>query len=150
MITHEHIMPIPHHVPHPEPHRLIRPVDRHSLVSVVYDGNKMKEIYGDKWSYHVDKIAPEPPEIKILFAIQMGFMVSINQRMIDALIRQKEEETALGISPYGFANESLTEDNLQTISSAIGISVDEVTAILDRAPEGVVSTIIAAAKRKLE
>ena len=143
MFAREHVLPIPPH----ESHRPIHPMDRHSLVSVIYDSDKLKEMFGDKWSYHVDKIALEPPEIKILFAIEMGFKVSFNRRMVDAMIRLKEEELAEGITSHGFSNAALDKDTLQAIGTAIDIDTDAVGVILKHAPEGVVSTIIAASKR---
>lgn len=143
MFMREHVLPIPPHE-HPLP---IRPIDRHSMVSIIYDGNKLQETFGDLWSYHVDKIAMEPPEIKILFAIEMGFKVSTNQRMIEAMMRQRDEEAATGVTSHGFMNASLDKETLQKIGSVVSIDADSVDVILSHAPEGVVSTIIAASRK---
>lgn len=134
---------------HHEPQHPHLPMDRHSVVSIEYESDKLKNVFGDMWSYHIDQIAAEPPEIKILFAIELGLKITVNQYMIDALIKQRKEEVATGITSYGFSKASLDDDTLNMVSSAVCINKDAAEVILIHAPEGVVSTVIAAAKNKV-
>lgn len=143
MINHE-FQPSIHH----EPHRPHPTMDRHSIVSIEYESEKLKNVFGDMWNYHIDRIAVEPPEIKMLFAIELGLKITVNQYMVDALIQQRKEEIVTGITSHGFSNASLDDGALSIISSAICISKEAVEVILNYAPEGVVSTIIAASKIK--
>ncbi len=134
---------IPHH-PNVPPHH-VGPIGRHNIISVIYDSDKLQKVFGDFWYYHVERIANEPPEMKILFALEMGFCVSANSQIVDLLVRQNEEERNRGTS-HKFANAALDEDNLQLLSTKLGINKETVSVVLEHAPEGVVSVIIAVAK----
>lgn len=144
MFNSNHTFPaMPHAHPIPPHHR--DPNGRHNVISVLYDSQKLQEVYGDLWVYHVEKVANEPPEMKILFALEMGFDVSANAQVVDLLVRQREEEKRRGTS-HKFANAALDDEIMQAISTRLGIDRDTVSVVLEHAPEGVVSVIIAAVK----
>lgn len=133
----------PHHPPIPPHHDIHH--GRHNIISVVYDGEKLQQVFGDFWGYHVERIANEPPEMKMLFALEMGFGVSANSQVVDLLMRQREEERKRGTS-YKFANVAINEEILQMLSERLGIDKDTVSIVLEHAPDGVVSVIIATVK----
>lgn len=132
--------------PHPpiHPHHDIHH-GRHNIISVVYDSEKLQKVFGDLWGYHVERIAVEPPEIKMLFALEMGFAVSTNSQVVELLMRQREEERRRGTT-HKFTNIAIDDDILQEISDRIGIDKDTASIVLEQAPDGVVSVIIATLK----
>jgi len=129
-----------------EPHHHVNPLGRHHVISIICDNEKMEEVYGDLWQYHIEKVGQEPPEMKMLFALQMGFKVSVDSRIIDILLTQREEERNRGTS-HKFINAALAADVLELLSEKLGIEEDAVSVILEHAPEGVVSVVIGAAKK---
>ena len=59
----------PHLLPHHERDgHLLPPHVRGSLVSFLYDIEVMKNVYGDNYAFRMNQLAPETPEMKILFA----------------------------------------------------------------------------------
>lgn len=144
MFNSNHTFPTMHHAhPVPPPHK--DPIGRHNVISVLYDSQKLQEVYGDLWGYHVERIAIEPPEMKLLFALEMGFSVASNSQVVDLLDRQRKEERERGTS-YKFENAALDDEILQAIAERLGIDKDTVSIVLEHAPAGVVSVIIAAVK----
>jgi len=128
-------------------HHHADPFSRHNVISVVYDNKKMEGIFGDMWEYHIEKIEFEPPEMKMLFALQMGFKVSADPCIVDILLTQREVELSKGTT-HKFINAALDDDVLLLLSEKLGIEKDAVSVILEHAPEGVVSVVISAAKKK--
>ena len=144
MFNSNHTLPtVPHAHPVPPPHK--DPIGRHDVISVLYDSQKLQEVYGDLWGYHVERIAIEPPEMKLLFALEMGFNVAPNSQVVDLLARQRKEERERGTS-YKFENATLDDEILQAIAERLGIDKDTVSIVLEHAPAGVVSVIIATVK----
>lgn len=144
MFNSNHTFPtMPHVHPTPPPHR--DPVGRHNVISVLYDGEILQKVFGDLWAFHVEKIAIEPPEMKMLFALEMGFNVAVNTQVFDLLARQRKEERERGTS-YKFDNAALDDEILQAIAERLKIDKDTVSIVLDHAPPGVVSVIIATVK----
>lgn len=130
--------------PHVGPHHLghIGHRARHNVVSILYEQEKMEAIYGKTWSYHLEKIGAEPPEMKMLFALQMGFKVEINTNIMDQLkeLYQYERE-------YKFVSPALdeSEETIEIIASKLGISAEDANIILGFAPEGVLSIVMSVA-----
>lgn len=141
--SNEKIIATQHHPLSPHHHD---PLGRHHVISVMYDSKKMEEVYGELWEYHIEKVGLEPPEMKMLFALQMGFKVSADSRIADILLAQREEERSRGTS-HKFINAALDEEVLALLSDKLGIAKDLVSVILEHAPEGVVSVVIGAAKK---
>ena len=146
MFNSNHTLPAsPHVLPVPSHHR--EPVGRHNVISVLYNAETLQKVFGDFWGYHVEKIANEPPEMKMLFALEMGFCVSADSQVVELLIHQREEERKRGTS-HKFANAALDDEILQEIAERLGIDKDTISIVLEHAPDGVVSVIIATVKNK--
>lgn len=144
MFNLNHTIPtIPHEHPVPPPHR--DPAGKYNIISVLYDGGVLQKVFGDFWAYHIEKIAIEPPEMKMLFALEMGFNVVANAQVVDVLARQRKEERERGTS-HKFENAALNDEILQAIAEKLGIDMDTVSLVLEHAPDGVVSIIIATVK----
>lgn len=109
------------------------PRTRFEVISIIPEEEKLYSVFGEEWSYQLEAISKEPPEMKLLFAIETGVKVHLN--------RQIEMEPA-----YRFENSSLTNDVLSAIAERVDIDVQSIKAILDRAPDGVVSIIVARVK----
>ena len=125
--------------PHPAHHHPAPPPvhhHRHSLVSVQYDSGVMQQVFGDFWPYHAEKLAPEPPEIKIIFALSMGFTLVANQQMAQAVVDSCMEEPQ-----HDFPNPAICEDMLADLSQRLAIDKELVQAILSTTPPGVVAVI---------
>lgn len=144
MFNSNHNFPTNPHQPPVPPHHVV-PIGRHNIISIQYDSDKLQSVFGDFWGYHIERIANEPPEMKMLFALEMGFSVSADSQVVDLLIRQRKEEITRGTS-HKFTNLALDEETLQLLSSKLGIDKNTVSVVLGHAPEGVVSVIIATAK----
>lgn len=138
----------PHHIP--AEHRKCRPEPphhrheaRHNVLSVVYEQDKMEKVFGDNWPFHQEKISVEPPEMKMLFALNMGFKVAVNNAVMEHLKELYKEER-----PYRFTNPALDPEDtaMSTIASKLGISEEDASTILGFPPDGVVAIVIAAAK----
>ena len=112
------------------------------MVSVLYNTDKLMEIYGDSWSFHIEKIAGEPPEMKILFALEMGFKIAVNPQIMDSLVFGLRSEPA-----YKFANPALDEEIIALLSEKLGVEGDTLSTVLEHTPDGVVAVIIASAKK---
>lgn len=144
MFNSNHTFPtMPHAHPVPPPHK--DPVGRHNIISVLYDGEILQKVFGDFWAFHIEKIAFEPPEMKMLFALEMGFNVSANEQVVELLARQRKKERERGTS-HKFENAALNDEILQAIAERLGIDKDTVSLVLEHAPDGVVSVIIATVK----
>lgn len=68
---------------------LLSPHVRDSLVSILYDIEVMKNVYGENYAFRMDQFAPETPEMKILFALIMGFKINVNSNLVEALLYQR-------------------------------------------------------------
>lgn len=126
----------PHHHPHnppAPPHN-----GRHSVVSVQYDNDRMEAVYGELWPFHLEKIACESPEMKIIFALTMGFKVNVNQQIATAMVEAFNDEPV-----HDFANPALTEEFIDTVASRIDMAEnkDILTVILGTTPPGIVAVI---------
>ncbi len=130
---------IPHHPlpPHLGPH------SRRNMVSVIYDEKKMSEVYGELWPFHFEKISSEPPEMKLLFALEMGFKVVFNEPLVQEMKKLYQNEPNCG-----FANPSLDEKTLELFANTFATEKDVISLILEHAPTGVVAILLAVAKEK--
>ncbi len=123
---------LPHVPPHIHEHippHLIGPECRHTVVTVLYEEEKLYEKFGELWSWHVEAIAKEPPEMKILFALVNGCKIHIN---FEPYLTE----------PCRFENPGLLGEPLLKLSEKLGVEKDILFAILDSAPPGVVSVIL--------
>lgn len=116
---------------------------RHNVLSIVYDQEKMQKVYGDIWPHHLEKISAEPPEMKMLFALQMGFKVAVNSGIMEHMKNLYKEEVN-----YRFSSPALdpTYNAMERIALKLGISEEDASVILGFAPEGVLSIVISAAE----
>ena len=141
---HNHPLP-PIHPIHPAPpvppH--MGPAGRHNLISVLYDSEKLQRTFGDQWSFPLEKIAIEPPEMKFLFALEMGFQVTADSQVAEMLLRQRFEEP-----DYKFS--SMKPEDITLIAGKLGISENIVSLVLDNTPPGVAAIVIAAARKDSE
>ena len=119
----------PHALPHEHQAHLHKRDHRHDMLTVLYEEDKLSEKFGEIWPFHVDAIAKEPPEMKILFALINGCKVRLNF----------EPEK---MDPCCFENPSLSQEILEKLKERLGIESDIVSSILEVAPKGVVSTIV--------
>jgi len=138
----------PIHPVHPAPHPHGHPVPphhhnpRHSMVSVVYDTEKLVQVFGDSWPFHIEKIADESPEMKILFALEMGFEIAVNTQLMESYAAAMRAEPA-----YKFTNPALCTEMVGTLSEKLGVSDQAISLILAHIPDGVMAVIAAAANR---
>ena len=139
----------PHHVNHGNGvgpvHHHLGPKARHHMISINYEPEKLMEVYGEFWPYHIERVANEPPEMKLLFALQMGFSVQVNTEIMAAMKARHSEEPE-----FKFGNPALDpcseEDIMQLIANSVLIDKSDVEVILKHCPEGVVAIIIAVTK----
>lgn len=130
--------PMPHH---PAPHHPVPPHEhhrhRHSLVSIVYDNDAMQAAFGELWPFHLEAIADESPEMKILFALSMGFKVNVNQQIAQVMIENRKEEPE-----YDFSNPALSDEVYSCLEQRLGISNEVADVILGTTPPGIISVIV--------
>jgi len=134
------VYPPHHHEMPPAPPHHHGP--RHSMVAVMYNPEKLAQVYGDSWAFHIEKIAKEPPEMKILFALEMGFKIAVNKEIMESMDLAARDEPA-----YKFTNPSLDGETLGILAHKLGIESETVAAVLGHTHDGVVAVIIAAAKK---
>lgn len=123
---------LPHTPPHIHGHvppHLIGVEHKHNMITILYEEEKLYEKFGELWSYHVEAIAKEPPEIKILFALINGCKIHVNYEPYLA-------------EPCRFENPGLSNDALLKLSEKLGVEKELLFSILDSAPTGVVSVIL--------
>lgn len=138
--------PIPPHEAHmyevPPHERMafrVPPHIRGSLVSVLYDVESMKSVYGENYSFRIDQLARETPEMKILFALIMGFKISVNVTMIEALLYER----SMGI---GIKFDNFTSAQLDILAEKLGVDAEVLSVILNPIPEGVAVVIMSLIK----
>lgn len=120
---------IPPHIHGHVPPHLNGAEHRHNMITILYEKEKLYEQFGELWSYHVDAIAKEPPEMKILFALINGCKIHVN---FEPYLTE----------PCRFENPGLSDDALSKLGEKLGIETEILFSILDSAPAGVVSVIL--------
>ena len=131
---------LPHILPHHEREgHLLPPHVRGSLVSILYDIEVMKNIYGDNYTFRMDQLAPETPEMKILFALIMGFKINVNSNLVEALLYQR----SMGV---GIKFDNFTKSQLEVLSAKLGVEAEILSVILNPIPEGVAVVIMSMIK----
>lgn len=138
--------PIPPHeahmnelLPHERmPHKM-PPHIRESLVSVLYDFEKMKEAFGENYAFRIDQLARETPEMKILFALIMGFKISVNLTLIEALLYERRK----GV---GIKFDNFSSSQLDILAEKLGADAEVLSVILNPIPDGVAVVIMSMIK----
>lgn len=129
-----HLLP-----PHERDGHLLPPHVRGSLVSILYDIEVMKNVYGDNYAFRMDQLAPETPEMKILFALIMGFKINVNSNLVEALLYQR----SMGV---GIKFDNFTKSQLEILSAKLGVEAEILSVILNPIPEGVAVVIMSMIK----
>lgn len=124
---------------HGAPPHLLPPHVRGSLVSILYDIEVMKNVYGDNYAFRMDQLAPETPEMKILFALIMGFKINVNSNLVEALLYQR----SMGV---GIKFDNFTKSQLEILSAKLGVEAEILSVILNPIPEGVAVVIMSMIK----
>lgn len=140
------VPPVPPHEAHmhelPPHERMafrVPPHIRGGLVSVLYDVESMKNVYGENYAFRIDQLARETPEMKILFALIMGFKISVNVAMIEALLYER----SMGI---GIKFDNFTSSQLDILAEKLGVDAEVLSVILNPIPEGVAVVIMSMIK----
>ena len=120
---------VPPHIREHMPPHLLGVEHKHNMITVQYEEEKLYEKFGEVWSYHVDAIAKEPPEMKILFALVNDCKIHVN---FEPYLTE----------PCRFENPGLSDDVLLKLSEKLGVEKEHLFSILDSAPPGVVSVIL--------
>jgi len=127
--------------PHERMSLRMPPHIRGSLVSVLYDVETMKNVYGENYAFRMDQLARETPEMKILFALIMGFKISVNLAMIEALLYER----SMGV---GIKFDNFTGSQLDILANKLGVSSEVLSVILNPIPEGVAVVIMSMLKEE--
>lgn len=128
----EHLEQIPHHFLHVD-----RPVPGHvpphrdafrNIISVLYTEEKMKSSFGPFWGRECENISKEPAEIKMVFALLMGFQVCLNRPL------SYEERTEPSV-------DFIADIDMGRLSERLGIDEGTCSFIIKKAPDGIVTII---------
>ncbi len=106
----------PHHKPH------------NNLISVLYSEERMKASFGQFWGRECENISKEPPEIKIVFALLMGFQVCLNRPLT------YEERTEPSV-------DFVVDLDMARLSALLGLDEEVCAYIIRKAPDGIVTII---------
>ncbi len=125
--------------PHERENLALPPHVRGGLVSVLYDAEVMKNIYGDTYSFRMDQLARESPEMKILFALIMGFKIKVSESLVEALLYQR----SMGV---GIKFDNFTRSQLEILAGKLGVEAEILSVILNPIPEGIAVIIMSMIK----